>query len=391
MNSVYTIQARSVTKIVNFAETYGVPAQSLYQAVALDPAVLSDPDQRIPFAQLVSLYEAAALLTGDDAFGLHLGENIDLKVFDVLGYVAMNSPTIGEALERVARYHSIWQDGALLTLEVNDSRATISYSYLDPSITQYRQDSELTLAAVAAVGRLVTNSDWAPLEVRFAHAEPVDASEHTRIFRAPVRFGADSCQLILDTSTLALPIDKADPVLRAVLDRHAEELLLKRPRPDSIGDRVRSLIRDELNGGDPSLERIAHRLGLSARTLQRRLREQGTSHQEVLDQMRKDLAMKYLREPQMAVCEVAYLLGFSESSALHRAFKRWTGMTPSEFRGKVSVATALCQNRERERIGTFPGLLASSGFHSEPDDRAPPWYVFQSRLSARKDRLRYKR
>ena len=333
MTSAYTIQASSVNKIVSFAGTYGLPAQSLYQAVALDPAVLSDPDSRIPFSQLVSLYEAAALLTEDDAFGLHLGENIDPRVFDVLGYVAMNSPTIGEALERIVRYHSIWQDGALLTLEATGAAAKITYSYLDRSITQYRQDSELTLAAIVALGRMVTDSDWSPREVRFAHVGPVDDSEHVRIFRAPVGFRADSCQLILDTATLALPIAKADPGLRALLDRHAEELLAKHPRPDSIVDRARSLLRTELNGGDPSLERIAYRLGLSARTLQRRLREQGSSHNELLDQMRRDLALRYLQEPEMAVCEIAYLLGFSESSALHRAFKRWTGMTPSEFRG----------------------------------------------------------
>src|SRR6185295_5568320 len=97
------------------------------------------------------------------------------------------------------------------------------------------------------------------------------------------------------------------PGLAAVLDRHAEELLAKHPRPDSVVDRARALISAELRGGDPSLERIAQRLGLSPRTLQRRLRDQGSSHNELLDQMRKDLALKYLREPQMALCEVAYL------------------------------------------------------------------------------------
>jgi len=92
------------------------------------------------------------------------------------------------------------------------------------------------------------------------------------------------------------------------------------------------MIKDELSGGNASLERIADALSMSGRTLQRKLREHKTSHQELLDQMRKDLAMRYLEEPEMAICEVAYLLGFSESSALHRAFKRWTGQTPSEFR-----------------------------------------------------------
>jgi len=95
---------------------------------------------------------------------------------------------------------------------------------------------------------------------------------------------------------------------------------------------VRLIIKNEFKGGEASLEKVAGQLGLSGRTLQRKLQERGTTHQELLDQMRKELAVRYLREPEMAICEVAYLLGFSESSALHRAFKRWTGKTPSEFR-----------------------------------------------------------
>jgi AraC-like DNA-binding protein len=124
----------------------------------------------------------------------------------------------------------------------------------------------------------------------------------------------------------------ADPGLCAVLDRHAEELLAKYPREDSLIERLRAIIKQQLSGGDASLERVAQQLGMSGRTLQRKLRDHGSSHQELLDEMRRDLAMRHLREPEMAICEVAYLLGFSESSALHRAFKRWTGMTPSEFR-----------------------------------------------------------
>jgi AraC-like DNA-binding protein len=125
---------------------------------------------------------------------------------------------------------------------------------------------------------------------------------------------------------------KADPSLCALLDRHARELLARYPREDSLVERIRTLMKGELNGGDASLEVVAERLGMSARTLQRKLQASGTSHQELLDEMRRDLAVRYLREPGMAVCEVAYLLGFSESSAFHRAFKRWTGTTPSEFR-----------------------------------------------------------
>ena len=332
MRRVPTIQAKAVEKIVRAAAVHGVTAESLYQAVGLNPAVLNDPDERIPFAQIVSLYEEAASLTGDHAFGLHVGEHVDPKAFDVLGYSVINSPTFGEALDRVVRYNFTWTNGSCFTVEKTSTDTRITYTYLDEFITERRHDAEMTLAAIAVLGRLITDEDWVPNNVSFQHDQPRNTAEHERIFRCPVRFNAKTNEFIFDSSKLSLPIVKADPGLCAVLDRHAEELLAKYPQGDTLIGRLRIIIKEELNGGDASLERVAEQLGMSGRTLQRKLRDHDTSHQEVLDHMRKDLAMRYMREPEMAICEVAYLLGFSESSALHRAFKRWTGMTPSEFR-----------------------------------------------------------
>jgi len=332
MKSVSTVQARAVEKIIKLAATYGVSAGSLYASVGLDPHILEDPDQRIPFAQLVSLYEQAAALTGDPAFGLHLGARVDPKVFDVLGYVAINSPTLGEALNRVARYHSIWTDGAAIMVENANGAANIFYKYLDPALGKCRQDSEMTLAAVVALGRQVTQSELSPVAVRFEHASPGEIAEHKDIFRAPVKFAAGINELVFDSSMLSLPIVKADPVLCTVLDRQAEQQLRKYPRPDLLIDRVRGMIKNELTGGDPSLRNIANQLGVSERTLQRRLREHDTSYHRLLDQSRSDLARRYVKQPELAICEIAYLLGFSESSAFHRAFKRWTGITPGEYR-----------------------------------------------------------
>ena len=337
MNRTFTIQAKAAEKIVKAAAAQGVEPASLYNAVKLDASLLTDPDNRIPFAQLVALYEKAAEFTRDNNFGLHVGESIAPSAFDVVGYCALNSPTLGAAFERVARYHSIWTDGALFTLESSNDTNAIVYRYADTSISEHRQDSEMTLATVTTLCRNIATSDFAPLAVEFQHEAPADISEHTRLFRCPVEFGAAWNRLTFPSSLLALPIAKADASLCALLDRHAEELLSKYPPHDSLVDQVRNLIADEFRGGDPSLERVADQLSLTPRTLQRKLHELGTSHNELLDQMRRQLEMRYLREHEMAICEVAYLLGFSESSSFHRAFKRWTGVTPKEFRGHGSV------------------------------------------------------
>jgi len=332
MTSVATVQAKAVEKIIRAAAARGVPARKLCQAVNLDREGLDDPDRRIPFAQLVALYEQAAKLTDDDAFGLHIGETVDPQAFDVIGYAAVNSSTLGEAFDRAVRYNSIWTNGSYLAIEKGSPLTRISYIYVDSSIIERRHDAEVTFAALASLSRNVTNSDLSPTQITFQHDRPRSTTEHSRIFNCPVEFGAPANQYFIESSALDLPITRADPGLCAVLDRHAEALMAKYPVTDTLVERVRTIIKNELRGGNASLEWIAHNLSMSGRTLQRKLREHGTSHQELLDQMRRDLAMRYLAEPEMAICEVAYLLGFSESSALHRAFKRWTGQTPNEFR-----------------------------------------------------------
>ena len=328
----HTILVRSVRKITDAAAARGVGAEELYRAVDLNPALLDDPDGRIPFAQLVALYEQAARLTGDDAFGLHVGESSNPELFDVLGYVLVNSPTLGEALDRLIRYHSIWSEGALFGLDVSGTRARLAYEYVGRQGGSRRHDCEMTLSIAVSFARRVTGVDWAPYEVSFQHPEPESVAEHRRIFRAPVLFGRPANELILDCSLLDLPITRADPGLCDILDRQARELLAKVPCRDCLVDQTRDAIREALREGDPRLETVSQRLGISARTLQRRLREEGTSHQDLLDEVRSDLSRRYLRGPKLSVCEVAYLLGFSEPSAFHRAFRRWTGMTPREFR-----------------------------------------------------------
>lgn len=327
-----TILVRSVRKITDAAASRGVGAEELYGAVNLDPALLGDPDNRIPFSQFTALYENAARLTGDDAFGLHVGETSTPELFDVLGYVIINSPTLGEALNRLVRYHTIWTDGALFRLRVEGPRACLTYEYVEGEGGERRHDSEMTFSIAVSFARRVTGVDWAPLEVSFRHPQPPGTDEHRRIFRAPVRFNRPSNELVMDSSLLGLPLTKADPGLCDILDRQAQELLAKVPHQDSLARQVRGLLAEALKAGDPRLETLSQRLGLSARTLQRRLREEGTSHQDLLDEVRRELSRRYLQEPELAICEVAYLLGFSEPSAFHRAFRRWTGLTPKAFR-----------------------------------------------------------
>ena len=219
-----------------------------------------------------------------------------------------------------------------LPYTVGDRHVTFSIEAPSRPATITRPYAEYTLAAVFLRTRIATNQPFPLTRVEFSHPQPADISEHERIFECPVRFGADTCQLVIARDVWDTPRTGSDPALFSVLDTHARMLLEQLPSPDDIVGRVRKAIGAELRGGDPSLESIAKQLAMSPRTLQRRLRDQGVLFNDVLDAMRFRAAKSYLAKGDVAGTEVAYLLGFAEQSSLNRAFKRWSGQTPTEYR-----------------------------------------------------------
>jgi AraC-like DNA-binding protein len=188
------------------------------------------------------------------------------------------------------------------------------------------------LAVWVGAGRTATGIDWAPLEVRFAHAEPNNVCEHARFFSAPVRFACGENALVLPTPRLDTPCVRADPALLAVLDRYAADRLARAPQTHTLADRVRTTLAEQLVGTEPGVARLAARLRMSVRTLNRTLAAEGTTYRALLDQLRHELAARNLADDRVSIAEIAFLLGFSELSSFYRAFKRWTGCTPVEFR-----------------------------------------------------------
>jgi AraC-like DNA-binding protein len=195
-----------------------------------------------------------------------------------------------------------------------------------------RHVAEFIVATLVLAARAAIETTLPIVEIRFAHREPADTSEHQRILAAPLRFDANENAIVLPSSALDLPHARADARLVHMLDRHARDLLGRLPEVHDFTDRVRAVLAAELRGGNPSAEHVADTLHMSVRTLSRRLADLGTSHKELLDTLRCELAKTHLAADALAIGEVAFLLGFSEASAFHRAFRRWTGRTPQEFR-----------------------------------------------------------
>jgi len=345
MPVVYELPVSAAFKFIDAAAASGVAREALCRAAGLDPSALEEPDDAMPFAQLLRLCEEGARLTGDEAFGLHAGERTDVKAYGLLGYVTINRRTFGEALRRVIRYQQIRTNAVEFSLETEGADAHLVYRYrADVAPHGRRHESEEMLSTMARVGRALTGVEWSPREVHFEHARPRDTSEHERIFRADVLFARPLTKLVFDASVLTLPLVGADTTLGSLLERHAEESLASAPRRGLFAGRVRRMIEEGLPACEARMESVCRRLGVSPRTLQRKLREEGTSFQESLEDVQRALAESYLLRPEVAICEVSHSLGFSQPSAFHRAFRRWTGLTPREFR------------REQKRRASRPGL-----------------------------------
>jgi AraC-like DNA-binding protein len=315
-------------------EARGVDVTSFLKRLSVERSALEDVDGRVAIELDLALWGAAPLLSGDDNFGLHAGEELRRGAFDVLSYTLSASATIGDAFRRLVRYNRVLHDVAELELREGPDEARLGFS-LTPEGTP-RQQAEFSFTVFYSFCRNATGLDVPLLRVEFAHAAPSDVTEHKRIFRAPVLFAAPGNAMVFAPPVLELPLLTANPGLCAVLDRRLDDLVAERPVGETVLERVKRLIAAELCGGEPTTEAVARRMRATPRTLHRWLSAEGTSFRGVLDGVRRDLALRYLSEDGLEIGEAAYLLGFSDASAFHRSFKRWTGQTPASYRAGPS-------------------------------------------------------
>jgi AraC-like DNA-binding protein len=293
-------------------------------------------EEELRWSFLYDFWTAVRETTGQYGIGLRLGALVRPEYYEVFGFVLTSSATLGDALLRATRFMRLVAPNIELSFYVEGDRAVLLYKALDAELF-HPESSEFVLCAIGTIGRQLTGVHLRPIEVRFAHEAPPDLSHHHAIFEnAPIHFNRPHNGYVFESSLLNLPVRSSDGQLCAKLEREAEQLLSRMPRVGELSRRVQETISEELRGGNPSAEHVADKLGMHPKTLSRRLKGEGTSHQQLLDQLRYRLAERYLRDPNLSIGEIAFLLGYSDTSSFNKAFKRWTGAAPQHYRQKTA-------------------------------------------------------
>jgi AraC-like DNA-binding protein len=316
----------------------GADPDDVLQALQLDRSIFAKSDGFMPCAVFARILEEAARVTGDACFGLHFGERFNPKNIGPLSYVVLNSPTVAAGDENAARYLKLYNQAATVSRTIEGERAYLQYvlSGLE-AIEARRQQNEYSMAIRLNTIRMMVGSQWTPLEVQFAHPEPAQMTEHLRVFGAPVLFGYLSNNFVIEREFLDRQVPAADQRLYRIIKRYLERILEEMPPEHGVLPSVRRAIAESMRDGEPNLARVAKKMAMSPRTLQRQMKEHDVEFKGLVDDTRRRFAMGYLRDRRNTLTEIAFLLGYSEASAFTRAFKRWTGATPLAYRRQSGV------------------------------------------------------
>ncbi len=315
------------------ARDLGFAVDTTREVLGIGKGKFRDPDTRVPIEQVDRLLKMAIEASGRADLGLLAAEAAESELWDVPEFAAMNRSTLREAIECFARILPLDITGADITITTYDDMSKTAIHF-KPEVQMCPAAHEFAIACFVLAMRAALGPGIAePIqEIWFMHHRPDDISTHERILGCPIRFNAPEDALLITKKNLELPLVITDSRLSQTLVRIAEDLLARLPKHSGLQEQVQALVAEQLAGGNCSVETVAKSFHMTSRTLRRKLQAEKTSFKDLVDEMRHQLAISYLRQPNLAISEVAYLLGFSSSAAFHRAFKRWTGSTPSGYR-----------------------------------------------------------
>jgi AraC-like DNA-binding protein len=320
--------------LLKYASDLGMDELTILSESKVDISTYRLNDERIPIDEFHIIWSFIVHRSHDHDFGLHFGEQSHAMLSGHLLYaLMMKCRNVEQAIRKNFQYHKLVTDIIWPNMKVESALVYLTWEMGHPSLAPDRHLSESVLALFVSMLRYLTGDQFKLTEVRFAHQSPENTAEHERIFQAPLVFGQKRNEIVFSKSYLNKSILLANQKTMEDLEQLVQKVLHRTYTQNSWNEKVAQIIfKSLLEEERTDIETIAGHLAMTTRTLQLKLKEEGTSFRKLLDEARKELAIGYLKDGNDSICEIALLLGFADQSAFHHAFKRWTGKTPGEHR-----------------------------------------------------------
>ncbi|GEO13754.1 AraC family transcriptional regulator [Microvirga aerophila] len=309
---------------------FGIKPDSLIREAGLDPSLFDDGTNVVAFTALSKLYNLCVAHTRCSHFGLLVGQRATILSMDLIGRLMQHSETVGAALDGLVSNLAVQDRAVVASLTVSESMVLLTYAAYQPQTESAEQITDASLAIALNALRTLCGADWRPTEVLVPRTAPADPEPYRRHFRAPVRFSQESATLVFSAKDLKRKVTGADPLLHAMLKEQLRRL--RGNLGSEFSDDIRRLLRTRLTSTRCSAEDIADLLAMHRRTLSRRLRDSGSGYRTITNEIRFEIARQLLDQTDVSLGQIAAALGYSEASAFTRAFRRWSGRTPTAWR-----------------------------------------------------------
>jgi AraC-like DNA-binding protein len=318
--------------IVEELEASNFSPEQIVGNTGINLQALDSDEPKLSFDKLALLFERAAELIGDDLLGFRQGKNRNLRLVGMVAYIGVSAATVRDCLHSVSRYMRIFSDALELDVSRLDEDGVLEWRYAVPASVERRQYVEFAIAGLVSDLRELTRLQLCPENLEFQHSRARHIREIEKYFGCSVSFGCGRNRVVFKQTTLEVPLQTADNHLHRVLTKLGAQVLVGNANKSSLLVSLEREIGDRLASGTASQEQIARAMGMSARSLSRKLAKEGTSFLKVVESYRKAMAESLISETGLQLTQIAFLLGYSDLSSFSSAFKRWTGRTPSAVR-----------------------------------------------------------
>ena len=325
-----TLRVGGAAAIPAVLKRFGADPDEVLTEAGIDPRLFDDPGNLITYAARDRLFRQCVAKTHCPHFGLLVGQRMNLESLGLVGSLMKTSPDAGTALRSLVNYLHLHSQGAVMTLTVNDEVAMLTYDAFEPGLEATSQTGDGAVAMMLNVMRTLCGHDFRPTEAAFAHRRPADIKPFREFFRVPLYFDAEHFALVFSRDWLEVCPPAADTELQSLLQKQIDALKAKHSL--EFPEQVRSVLRSALVTGHATEDQIARLFSMPSRTLSRRLEASGTGFQKLVDECRFEIAQQMLANTSLRVGQISTSLGYSRASSFIRAFRRWSGSTPEQWR-----------------------------------------------------------